>query len=263
MNPDWRARYERAIDLTRGASQVAMRYYDGSFSVEYKGDASPVTVADRETEQALRAALQEAFPGDGFLGEEYGDTPGTTGYRWILDPIDGTRSFVRGIPLWATLVGLEYKGELIAGVVDCPPLGHTYHALRGNGAYRNERRIRVSDETELSKSLVYYSSVSWFLKAGKEQNFLNLVRATDRQRGYGDWYGFMLVAQGSGEIMVEHGVHAWDVGAIIPIVEEAGGKFSDWDDRLDIHRPDTLATNGKLHEKALAILNGGAKGSVS
>jgi histidinol-phosphatase len=263
MNADWRARYERAIDLTRKASQVAMGYYDGSFSVEYKGDASPVTVADRETEQALRAALQEAFPGDGFLGEEYGDTPGGTGYRWIIDPIDGTRSFVRGIPLWATLVGLEFKGELVAGVVDCPPLGHTYHALRGNGAFRNDRRIRVSDETDLSKSLVYYSSVSWFLKAGKEQNFLNLVRATERQRGYGDWYGFMLVAQGSGEIMVEQGVHAWDVGAIFPIVEEAGGKFSDWDGRLDIYRPDTLATNGKLHEKALAILNAGVKGAPS
>jgi histidinol-phosphatase len=262
MNPDWRARYERAIDLTRRASLVALRYYDGPFAVEFKGDSSPVTVADRETEQALRSALQEAFPGDGFLGEEYGDTPGSSGYRWILDPIDGTRSFVRGIPLWATLVGLEHNGELVAGVVDCPTLGHTYHALRGHGAYRNDRRIRVSDEADLSKALVLYSSVSWFLKAGKETNFLDLVRASERQRGYGDWYGFMLVAQGSGEIMVEQGVHAWDVGAIIPIVEEAGGRFSDWDGGIDIHRPDTLVTNGKLHAQALAILGGNsAKGT--
>ena len=262
MNPDWRSRYERAIELTRRACQVAMRYYDGDVHVEYKGDSSPVTVADRETEQALRSSLQEAFPGDGFLGEEYGDTPGSTGYRWILDPIDGTRSFVRGIPLWATLVGLEYKGEPIAGVCECATLGHTYHALRGGGAYRNDRRIRVSDQADLSKSLVYYSSLSWFLKAGKEQNFLDLVRASERQRGYGDWYGFMLVAQGSGEIMVEHGVHAWDVAALIPIVEEAGGKMTDWDDGRDIHRPDALATNGVLHPQALAILNGNAaKGS--
>src|SRR5262245_188099 len=155
MTPDWRSRYEQAIDLTRRASQIAMRYYDApTFTVEYKGDQSPVTVADRETEQALRTALEAAFPGDGFLGEEYGDTPGTTGFRGIIDPIHGTRSFVRGIPLWATLVGLEYRGELIAGVVDCPPLGHTYHALRGHGAYRNDRRIRVTDQTELSKSLL-------------------------------------------------------------------------------------------------------------
>src|SRR3954453_15978579 len=146
MNPDWRSRYEKAIDITRRAGQVALRYFDTPLTVELKGDQSPVTIADRETEQALRSDLQGAFPGDGFLGEEYGDTPGTTGYRWILDPIDGTRSFVRGIPLWATLVGLEYKGELIAGVVECPPLSHTYHALRGDGAYRNDRRLRASDE---------------------------------------------------------------------------------------------------------------------
>jgi histidinol-phosphatase len=259
MNSDWRSRYEQAIDITRNAGQHALQYFDVSVKVDYKGDSSPVTVADRETEQLLRTALSEAFPSDGFLGEEYGDTPGTTGYRWILDPIDGTRSFVRGIPLWATLVGLEFKGEMVAGVVDCPPLGHTYHALRGNGAYRNDRRISVSDETDLSKSLVYYSSLSWFVKAGKEQHFLNLVRASERQRGYGDWYGFMLVAQGSGEVMVEHGVHAWDVGAIIPIVEESGGRFSDWDGKIDIHRPDTLVTNGKLHDRVLGILNADPK----
>jgi histidinol-phosphatase len=256
MNPDWRQRYEKAIDITRRAAQLALGYFDTGIVVDYKRDSSPVTAADRETEQALRTALQEAFPGDGFLGEEYGDSPGTTGYRWILDPIDGTRSFVRDVPLWATLVGLEYKGEMIAGVVDAPALGHTYHALRGNGAYRNERRIRVSDQADLAKSIVYYSSLSWFLKAGKEQNFLSLVRQSEKQRGYGDWYGFMLVAQGSGEVMVEHGVHAWDVGAIAPIVEEAGGRFSDWDGKLDIHAPDTLATNGRLHDRVLGILGG-------
>jgi histidinol-phosphatase len=256
MNPDWRRRYEKAVDLTRSASQIALRYFDGPFTVETKGDDSPVTVADRETEQALRASLQEAFPGDGFLGEEYGDTPGTSGYRWIIDPIDGTRSFVRGIPLWACLVGCEYRGELILGVCDCPPQALTWHALRGHGAYRNDRRIRVSDQADLSKALAFYSGLSWFLKAGKEQNFLDLVRATDRQRGYGDWYGFVLVAQGSGELMAEHGVHAWDVAALIPIVEEAGGRMTDWDGGGDIHRPDSLASNGKLHAQALTILNG-------
>jgi histidinol-phosphatase len=101
MSADWRARYEKAIEITRRAGQVALRYFDTNLTVETKGDSSPVTIADRETEQALRGAIREAFPGDGFLGEEYGQTRGTTGYRWILDPIDGTRSFVRGIPMWA------------------------------------------------------------------------------------------------------------------------------------------------------------------
>src|SRR5205807_6977957 len=136
--------------------------------VEWKEDQSPVTVADRETERALRTALHEAFPSDGFVGEEYGDQPGSSGFRWIIDPIDGTRSFVRGIPLWATLVGLEYRGEHVAGVADVPALGHTYRALRGEGAYRGERRIRVSDVADLGESLLLYSSVSWFVKAGCE-----------------------------------------------------------------------------------------------
>ena len=145
---------------------------------------------------------------------------------------------------------------MIAGVVDAPCLGHTYHALRGNGSYRDDRRIRVSEQSDLSKSLVFYSSLSWFVKAGREQQFLNLVRRSERQRGFGDWYGFLLVAQGSGEVMVEHGVHAWDVAAIKPIVEEAGGRFSNWDGQQDINRPDVLVSNGKLHDEVLAILAG-------
>jgi histidinol-phosphatase len=260
MNPDSRARYEKAIDITRQAGQLALRYFDTNLTVEYKGDDSPVTVADRNTEQFLRTQLQEAFPGDGFLGEEFGDTPGTTGYRWVLDPIDGTRSFVRGVPLWAVLVGLEYRGEPIAGIVDAAPLGHTYHALRGQGAYRNERRIRVSDEADLARALIYYSGLLYFVKAGREQVFLELIRRTDRQRGFGDWYGFMLVAQGSGEVMIDHGVHAWDIVAVIPIVQEAGGRFSDWDGKLDVHRPDALASNGKLHDEVLRILASDGKG---
>jgi histidinol-phosphatase len=259
MNPDWRSRYEQAIEITRRAGQLAMRYFDTGLEVEWKHDQSPVTIADRETEQLLRTSLAQAFPGDGFLGEEYGDTPGTTGYRWILDPIDGTRSFVRAVPLWAVLVGLEYKGELIAGIVEAPPLGHTYHALRGNGSYRGGRRIHVSDVADLSESQIFYSSLSWFLKAGKEKEFLDLVRRTQRQRGFGDWYGFMLVAQGSGEIMIEHGVHAWDIGAIIPIVEEAGGRFSNWDGKIDLYAPDVMASNGKLHDEVLAIMAGGGR----
>lgn len=258
MNPDWRNRYEKAVEITREAGQVALRYFDTQLKVETKSDSSPVTIADRETELTLRSALEKAFPGDGFLGEEYGDTPGTTGFRWIIDPIDGTRSFVRGVPTWATLLGLEYKGELIAGVVEAPVFGHTYHALRGHGAYRNDRRIHVSDQGDLGRSLVFYSSLAWFLNAGKEREFIELVRRSEKQRGYGDWYGFLLVAQGSGEVMIEHGVHAWDIGAIFPIVEEAGGKMTDWSGRFNLHAADVIASNGKLHGEVLAIVTGGA-----
>jgi histidinol-phosphatase len=254
MNAEWRSRYETAVEAARQAGQLALRYFDGAFTVEWKSDQSPVTVADREAEQLLRKTLLGAFPHDGFLGEEFGDTPGTSGFRWIIDPIDGTRSFVRGIPVWATLVGLEYKDEQILGIADVPALGHTYRALRGDGVYRNERRIHVSDVDVMSEAMIFYSSLSWFIKAGRQSAFLEMTARTERQRGFGDFYGHVLVAQGSGELMVEHGVHAWDVAAIKPIVEEAGGRFSDWSGQPSIHSPDVLVSNGKLHDEALAIL---------
>ena len=255
MNAEHRQRYEQAVGITREAGQIALGYYDKPLEVLTKGDASPVTIADRATESFLRERLGKLFPGDGFLGEEFGDTPGTSGYRWIMDPIDGTRSFVRGIPLWGTMVGLEYKGELVAGIIDCACQGKTWHALQGNGAYRDDTRIRVSDCADLSKSNVFYSGLNWFVKAGREAQFLEIVRRTERQRGYGDWYGFMLVAQGSGDAMIEYGVHSWDVAAVVPIIHEAGGTFSCWDGSLSIDRPDVIVSNKILHREFLDILN--------
>lgn len=254
MNSDWRTRYELAVETAQQAGRLALSYFDRQLTVEWKQDRSPVTVADRETEAHLRRRLLGAFPNDGFLGEESGDHPGSSGYRWIIDPIDGTRNFVRGIPLWGTLVGLQYREEMIAGVVDVPPLSLTYRALRGDGAYRGSRRIRVSEVADFADAQMFYSSLTWFQKAGCHESFLELAMKTQRQRGFGDCYGFVLVAQGSGELMVEQGVHAWDVAAIEPIIEEAGGRFSNWDGCIDIFRPDILVSNGKLHDAALKIL---------
>ena len=254
MNPDWRNRYEVAITASRQAGQHALRYFDNNVAVENKADASPVTIADRESEKLLRTTLSEAFPNDGFLGEEYPETPGTSGYRWILDPIDGTRNFVRGVPLWGTLVGLEYRGEQIAGIAEAAALGQTWRALRGDGAYRGDRRIHVSKGDKLAEAVVYYSGLVWFKKAGVREHFGDLCDVTAIQRGFGDFYGFMLVAQGSGELMVEHGVHAWDVAALRPIIEEAGGRFSNWDGGTDIFKPDVVVSNGLVHDAALAAL---------
>lgn len=255
MNPEWRSRYEKAMEVAHQAGRFALGHFDCDVAVEWKNDSSPVTLADRGAEEILRKGLLGAFPGDGFLGEESGATPGSSGYRWIIDPVDGTRSFVRGVPIWATLVGLEYKGELIAGVTYLPAMNQTYRALRGDGAFRDNRSIHVSQIADLKKAHLFYSSISWFVKAGRERQFLKLAAQTECQRGFGDFYGFVLVAQGGGDIMVEHGVHAWDLGALIPIVEEAGGKMTAWDGKVDIERPDVLASNGLLHEAALAIMN--------
>jgi histidinol-phosphatase len=255
---DARARYELAVAAAQRAGRAALSHFDAAVTVEWKADHSPVTVADREAEAMLRRELLGAFPDDGFLGEESGDHPGPSGYRWVIDPIDGTRSFVRGIPLWATLVGLEYQGEAVAGVAVLPALGGTtYRALRGDGAYRDDRRIHVSDEPKLSESILFYSNLGYFARASKRDRFLRLAEAVQRERGFGDFYGFVLVAQGSGELMVEEGVHIWDVAGLKVIVEEAGGRFTDWDGHPTIHRPDVVASNGKVHDAALRVLNGG------
>jgi histidinol-phosphatase len=256
MNALWRTRYDLAVDAARKAGDLAREYYETTFTVENKADDSPVTVADRKAEELIRDLVTAAFPHDGFLGEEYGHQPGTSGFRWIIDPIDGTKSFIRHIPIWATLIGLEYQNEQIGGVVYIPVFGMTYRALRGAGAFLNERKIHVSQAARLSDSLMCYSSINWFIRAGREKSFLELASRTSRQRGFGDFYGFVLVAEGAAELMVEQGVNPWDIAAAKAIVEEAGGTFTDWSGNSTIYRPDVLATNGKVHEETLAILNG-------
>jgi histidinol-phosphatase len=258
MNPEWQSRYEEGVLAAQAAGKVALGYFDTGVAVETKPDQSPVTIADRSAEEALRKQLTKHFPKDGFLGEEFGDTPGGTGYRWIIDPIDGTRSFVRNIPIWATLLGLEYRGEMIAGICFIPTWNQTFRALRGDGAYRDNRRIRVSDVPTLGKAFISYSSFGFFKAAGRQDSFAKLLAMSERSRGYADFYGFVLVAQGSVDVMVEHGVHIWDVAGLKVIVEEAGGTFTDWDGQPSIDRPDVLASNGKVHAAALDILRGGS-----
>jgi histidinol-phosphatase len=257
MNANWRNRYEFALETARQAGQLALRYFDQTLTVEWKKDQSPVTVADRETEALLRSRLLDRFPEDGFLGEESGDRAGSSGFRWIIDPIDATRNFVRAIPIWGTLVGLEYQGEMIAGVVEVPALKQCFHALRGGGAFQGDRRLGVSRVDNLSEATLFHTSLTWFKIAGRGSNFLDLIGRVQTERGYGDFYGYMLVAQGSGELMVEHGAHPWDLAAVTAIVEEAGGRVTDWDGQRTISAMGFLASNGsELHEEALGILNG-------
>jgi histidinol-phosphatase len=261
MNPDWRARYELAVEAAERAGQIARGYFpdgdpaDFAARAEWKLDRSPVTAADRAAEAFLRNRIINAFPDDAFVGEEYGDKPGASGFRWVVDPIDGTRNFMRGLPLWGTLVGLEHRGEAVAGAAVLPSLGHTYRALRGDGAFRDGRRLRVSGAASLDEAVLVCSSLSGFFQAGREAEFLELARRTQRQRAFGNFYGFVLVAEGSAEVMVEQGLHVWDVAAVAPIIEEAGGRFTDWQGRATIHHPDVIASNGKLHDETLRILN--------
>jgi len=244
-----------AIDAARAAGEIAMKYYTGGFDVTIKPDDTPVTQADREAEQAIVAALGRAFPDWGFLGEEFGAT-GATDVRWIIDPIDGTKNFVRHIPVWATLLALEAHGEVVAGVIHNPVTGELYAARRGGGARLNGRRVAVSDVGEMWSATLLHAGLRLYRKAGVWDGLLRLVDATERQRGFGDYLGYALVAEGKAEMYIEVDLKPWDLAPCKIVVEEAGGRFTDLAGTPTIYSGNAVATNGRLHDTALALLAG-------
>ena len=244
-----------AVDAARAAGAIALGYYHGDFEVTIKPDLTPVTQADREAEQAIVAILTRAFPEIGILGEEFG-AQGPSERRFIIDPIDGTKNFVRRITVWATLIGLEDDGEVVAGVIHNPVTGELYSARRGGGAYLNGALIRVSDLGDLGAAQLIHAGLKILRKSGYWDGFLRLVDATDRQRGFGDYLGYGLVAEGKAEIYFEMDLKPWDLAPCKIIVEEAGGRFTDFEGRPTIYTGTALATNGRLHDATLALLAG-------
>ena len=244
---------EVAVEAARAAGAIALGYFRGGVEVMTKPDDTPVTRADREAEQAIVEILGGAFPDHGVLGEEFGARGGRDP-RWIVDPIDGTRNFVRGIPIWATLIGLEEHGEITVGVVYNPVSDELHTARRGGGAYRNGAPIRVSTVADLGESFLIHASLGLLREGGYWDGFLRLVDATDRQRGFGDYLGYALLAEGKAEIYAEMDLKPWDLAPCKLLVEEAGGRFTDFDGRPTIYTGTALATNGRVHDAALALL---------
>ena len=239
------------------AGALTLEYFRKGVSVETKADQTPVTVADREAEQLLRDRLAREFPGDGFLGEEYGEELGTSGYKWIIDPIDATKNFVRGIPLFATLLGLERDGRLVAGFVYVPAQDRLYHAVRDEGAFCNDRPLKVSTIDRLEQSQLFYSSIQWFDRAGVSDVFLDLARRAERTRGFGDFHGHVLVAEGAGEAMLEPILAPWDIAGFKPIVEEAGGIVTDWNGVDTIYGTGCISANPAIHRLLMERLGAG------
>ena len=245
---------DAAVDAARAAGRIALKYFRGGFDVAKKPDDTPVTPADREAEQAIVEILGRAFPDCGVLGEEFGGR-GTKEVRWIIDPIDGTKNFVRGIGIWATLIALEERGEVTVGVIHNPVTAELYTARRGAGAFLNGERIRVSDVAELGRAFFLHAGLGIVRKGGHWDGFARLIDATDRQRGFGDYMGYGLVAEGKAEIYAELDLKPWDLAAPKILVEEAGGRFTDFAGRPTIYTGTALATNGRLHDAALALLS--------
>lgn len=248
------AELEFANGLADMADEISMHYWRRQDTqVRSKPDGTPVTQADEEIERALRKEIAAAFPEHGVLGEEEGETEGTSGARWILDPIDGTKNYSWGIPVWGTLIALEVSDEIVAGVVSCPGVGERYSAGRGLGATRNGETIRVSDVDDLSRARVAFTSVNSFVTEDRLEQFTRYVTTSKHNRGIGDCYGHMLVASGSVDAMVEPRLSAYDLGPLIVIVEEAGGRFTDIQGNNTIYGESVVTTNGRIHEAVLNI----------
>jgi histidinol-phosphatase len=248
-----RRAHDAAVDAARAAGAIAMRYYRGGFDVTIKPDQTPVTQADREAERAIVEILGRAFPDCGFLGEEFG-AAGPQDRRWIIDPIDGTRNFVRHIPIWAVLIALEEAGEVTAGAIYNPVADEMYSAWRGGGAFLGGERIRVSPIDDLGRATFLHAGLGIVRKAGWWDGFARLIDGTLSQRGPGDYLGYGLVASGRAEIYAELDLKPWDLAPCKIVVEEAGGRFTDFEGRPTIYSGTALVTNGHLHDTVLALL---------
>jgi histidinol-phosphatase len=246
-------RLDIMVEAARAGGATALEHYRRGVSVSLKADRSPVTEADRAAEAAILDVLRARCPDHGALGEELGES-GPRSRRFIVDPIDGTRSFVRGIPTWAVLIGLEEDGQVTAGVVYQPVTGTLHTAWRGQGAYRDGTRIRVSPVDALERALVVHSSVNFLRRSTYWDGFLRLADRTQVQRGFGDFSAYLWVAEGQGEIALSTTVKAWDVAALKVVVEEAGGRLTDLDGGSGIYGSTVFASNGLLHDAALAVM---------
>jgi histidinol-phosphatase len=246
-----------AVDIARGAGEITRRYFKGSFVAERKTDNSFVTIADREAEQYLRARITEAFPDDSILGEEAGEQKGASNRRWILDPIDGTYSFVHGVPLYGVLIGLEIGGEPALGVVNLPALDEIVYAARGLGCFWNGDPAHVSTTTSLDQALLLSTDFGVCEQYGWGSAAASLQRQVHSRRTWGDAYGHVLVATGRADIMLDAVMNLWDCAALLPILEEAGGTFTDWQGTSTIYGGNAISTNGLLFERVMEIVSKG------
>jgi len=247
-----------AARLAREAGDITQRHFKGSFAAERKADNSFVTIADREAERFLRASIEQSFPDDSILGEEEGEKIGTSQRRWIIDPVDGTYSFVHGVPLYAVLIGLEIDGEPVLGAVNLPALDELVYAARGLGCFWNGEPARVSATKSLSEALLLSTDFGTAEQNGFGPAADALQRQVNARRTWGDAYGHVLVATGRADIMLDPVMNVWDCAALLPLLEEAGGSFTDWQGNRTIHGGNAISTNGVLFDDVMETIRGNA-----
>jgi histidinol-phosphatase len=246
-----------AFELAQLAGDLTLDFFQTDrFAVERKGDNSPVTIADRTAEQLVRSRLADWFPNDAILGEEFGSQSGSSEFEWIIDPIDGTKSFITGVPLYSTLLALVHEGQVLAGAIYIPPLKEMILAVRGRGAWWSvcggaALKAQVS-QRELAHGVFLNSQVDSFRKRGVWDGFLAIEKAAYVTRTWGDGYGYLLVATGRAEVMVDPYANPWDLAAPQIVINEAGGRFTSWSGADSYSAGDGVGSNGVVHEQVLA-----------
>lgn len=247
---------DTATAVAREAGELALGYFGQGVAVSVKADGSPVTRADLEAEALIRRRLAQAFPDHGILGEEHGGGLDADRPTWVLDPIDATKNFVRGLPMWATLLALVVDGEPVVGVVEAPAMGERWDAARGLGARRDGAPVRVSGVARLADAHVLHGGLDWFRADPRRWALLGEVAERAwRTRGFGDWWMHVLVASGAADVAFEADVKPWDIAAVQCIVAEAGGRMTAWDGGDPLTAGEALTTNGHLHPQLVELLS--------
>jgi histidinol-phosphatase len=258
LDPVFEEELAFANELADRAGEIAMSFFGHDFEVRLKPDRTPVTEADIAIEKMIREAVKVRHPGDAMLGEE-GGLEGGGSRRWIVDPIDGTKNFADGIQVWASLIALAVEDEPVVGVVNAPALSERYEAAKGTGAWLNGVPIKVSRADRVSRAFVVYADVADWLDGPHGAPIRELVRDARRDRGFGDFWGHMLVARGSADVMLEPELATWDYAALQVIVQEAGGRMSTFDGQPLAHGGSVLTTNGVLHDEIVVLLQTGTR----
>jgi myo-inositol-1(or 4)-monophosphatase len=243
-----------ATQTAYSAGRMTLGTYQSQLNVELKSDGSPVTIADRAAEEYIRRQIINRFPDHDILGEELGEKSSGKSHRWIIDPIDGTKSFIRGVPLYATLIGLEIEGEVKVGAAYFPALDELVAAGADLGCWWNGRPAQVSGVSRLDQAIVACTTTMKFSQYEHQAAWDRLVGSCYFQTGWGDAYGYILVATGRIEIMLDPVMSAWDAAPFIPILKEAGGYFGDWHGNWTIYGDEGLATNNALLSQVLSII---------
>jgi histidinol-phosphatase len=246
---------EFAVELARGAGEITLKYFRSKPETTTKTDGSYVTIADREAEAYIRRQIGERFPDDGILGEEEGESHGTSGRRWIIDPIDGTFAFVHGVPFYGVLIAVEIDREMSVGVVNIPALNEIVSAGKGMGCFFNGEPARVSSTTKLEDALLLSTDFAACERYGFGEAAESLQSRARTSRTWGDCYGYVLVATGRADIMLDPVMNLWDCAPLLPILEEAGGTFTDWRGVKTAYGGNSIATNGLLFDEVMGVVS--------